>query len=360
MASIQPYTLKDGSKRYRVRWTAASSKKRSKSFRLKKDADRFALENERQEALGRLYQAPPETFADVLAAWLERYRSRVRPSTHARRKEALGPLSSFKPMTVDRITAAAVEDEILSTATKAPRQAQIALQTMKLALRDAKLRGQVVDERIFEIKPPRLEPRERRFLAWDEVDELATNTPEPYGNLVRFAALTGLRQGELFGLTDKDLDLDGGKIRVERGVYRGELVPLKTRASRRSVDLTPTAVLILRRQLLARTPNPEGLVFPSSTGAIIDDDNFRHRIFKPACVRAGLRGLAFHDLRHTYAALMVDAGAHPKYLQAQMGHSSVRTTLDQYGHLFPDANRAVLKGLEALVAGTRDHRTALV
>jgi len=57
----------------------------------------------------------------------------------------------------------------------------------------------------------------------------------------------------------------------------------------------------------------------------------------------------FHDLRHTYAALRVAAGAHPKYLQAQMGHSSIRVSLDLYGHLFPDANRSVLAELDRLV-----------
>lgn len=65
--------------------------------------------------------------------------------------------------------------------------------------------------------------------------------------------------------------------------------------------------------------------------------------------------LAFHDLRHTYAALMVRAGAHPKYLQAQMGHTSASTTLDLYGHLFPDANRSVLHSLDRLVGDDPDH-----
>jgi integrase len=67
---------------------------------------------------------------------------------------------------------------------------------------------------------------------------------------------------------------------------------------------------------------------------LLNDDNFRHRVFRPAVRRSGLTGLRFHDLRHTYAALMVAAGAHPKYLQAQMGHSSIGVTLDLYGHLF--------------------------
>jgi hypothetical protein len=53
---------------------------------------------------------------------------------------------------------------------------------------------------------------------------------------------------------------------------------------------------------------------------------------------------------------MVAAAAHPKYLQAQMGHSSIRVTLDLYGHLFPDANRGVLDSLDALTAPSTPHR----
>jgi integrase len=139
--------------------------------------------------------------------------------------------------------------------------------------------------------------------------------------MVMLAAVTGLRQGELFALRDRNVDLDAKTIRVENGTYAGELVPVKTRASRRRVDLS-------RAQLLARKPNELGLVFPSPEGVILNNDNFRHRVFRPAVRRTKLPGFRFHDLRHTYAALMVAAGAHPKYLQAQMGHSSIRVTLD--------------------------------
>ena len=64
---------------------------------------------------------------------------------------------------------------------------------------------------------------------------------------------------------------------------------------------------------------------------------------------AELGPVRFHDLRHTYATLMVAAGAHAKYLQAQMGHASIRITLDLYGHLYPDANRTVLRELDRLI-----------
>jgi hypothetical protein len=77
------------------------------------------------------------------------------------------------------------------------------------------------------------------------------------------------------------------------------------------------------------------------------------RVFRPAVRRAGLAPLRFHDLRHTYAALMVAAGAHPKLLQAQLGHTSINVTLNTYGHLFPDAFADVGQSLDHLVEGAR-------
>jgi len=117
----------------------------------------------------------------------------------------------------------------------------------------------------------------------------------------------------------------------------------------RRVDLAEAATSALRAQLAARPPNSLGLVFPSPKGEILNDDNFRHRVFAPAVRRSGIGPVRFHDLRHTYATLMVAAGAHAKYLQAQMGHASIRVTLDLYGHLYPDANRTVLRELDRLI-----------
>src|SRR6266511_828343 len=356
MAHVESYRLRDGSKRYRARWTTAGGRERSRSFVLKKDADRFVLEQERRASLGALYQAPPEALGEFALGWLDRYALRVRPSSLDRARDLTQHLDVFRTMPLDEIRPAAVEDHIAALAKRAPRQAELTLRLLKQVLANAKERGHLVDEAVFRVKPPRREPREMRFLGWDEVEELAANTVAPYGNMVMLAALTGLRQGELFALRDRNLDLEAKTVTVENGTYAGELVPVKTKASRRRVDLSATAVRVVRRQLLARKPNELGLVFPSPQGRNLNDDNFRHRVFSPAVRRTKLTGFRFHDLRHTYAALMVAAGAHPKHLQAQMGHSSIRVTLDLYGHLFPDANRGVLDALDELTAPSTPHR----
>jgi integrase len=188
-----------------------------------------------------------------------------------------------------------------------------------------------------------------RFLDWSEVEQLASETVEPYGNLVRFACLTGMRQGELFALRDRELDLGCGTVVVEAGARDGKLVRTKTAAGRRRLRLSGEAVRVLREQLLARTPNELGLVFPTPGGVVWRKDNFMARVFRPAVRRANLAPLRFHDLRHTYAALMIAAGAHPKLLQAQLGHTSINVTLNTYCHLFPDAFADVGHALDRLV-----------
>ena len=102
-----------------------------------------------------------------------------------------------------------------------------------------------------------------RFLDWPQVEQLASETVEQYGNLVRFACLTGLRQGELFALRDRAIDLARRSLLVEAGARDGQIVPTKTTAGRRTVALSGEALRILREQLLARAPNEVGLVFPT-------------------------------------------------------------------------------------------------
>ena len=351
-------------KRYRVRWETADGRKHTHptKFDRKRDADNVMGDLKRREALGELHIAPQEALASFLGVgvengtvamsgggWLGRYRQRVRPKTFANCLEILPNLLPFLTVELGQLGPRAVEDHIYAIAERAPRQAQVTLQLLKSALRNAKVRGHVVNDAVLAIRPPALERRERFFLDWQQVESLAKTMPRAYRNLIRFAALTGLREGECFGLRDEDVDLGSQTVRVEHGVYKSALVQLKTKASRRTVDLSPLACRLLREQLLARAPNAESLVFPNHQGGVQNANNFRRRVFAPGCRAAGLpTGFHFHDLRHTYAALMIRAGAEPKYLQAQMGHSSIRTTYDDYGHLFPNANRAVLGAFDQL------------
>ena len=78
--------------------------------------------------------------------------------------------------------------------------------------------------------------------------------------------------------------------------------------------------------------------------------------FKATLKRAGLRNIRFHDLRHTYASLLIDQGEHPKYIQTQMGHSSINITMDTYGHLMSVVNRDASSQLDNAIFDASEQR----
>src|SRR5262249_28052612 len=147
-----------------------------------------------------------------------------------RRKDVAQHLSELVHLRIDRVSAQVVEDLVVQVATKHPRTAQIVLQTIKMILKDARRRGQRVDERVYELKAPRYEKRPIAFLTLDEVQALAAASTEP--RLILFAALTGLRQGELFALSDDDVSSNGSAITVRNA---------KTAAGRRTLPLAKAA-----------------------------------------------------------------------------------------------------------------------
>jgi len=353
MAWKEPYTLKDDSKRYRVVWRERSGRKRSKTFLRSKDADVFALETERREQLGTLFDEPPITLGEFLPDWKARYRTLVRSSTFDRRMDIMKYLEPYKGRLMEEIAAREIEDDVTRLAHNHPRTARLVLETFKLILRNAQARGQRVDSGIFLLKNPKYERREPRFLTLEEVDALGEASREP--RLIRFAALTGLRQGEIFALQDADLNTRDGTVTVRRTLYEGHLVLTKTKASKRTIKLAGVAVQLLREQLLAR-PQGTKFVFPAPKGGPWSANNFDNRVFVPAREKSGLGDVRFHDLRHTYASLMIRAGTHPKVLQGLMGHSSMYITMDTYGHLYEGAADPAVDAFEALLRRELPHQ----
>jgi integrase len=78
--------------------------------------------------------------------------------------------------------------------------------------------------------------------------------------------------------------------------------------------------------------------------------NFASRVWKPALRAAGLPEMGLHALRHTCAAVLIAQGAHPKAIQSHLGHRSITTTLDRYGHLFDDVHERLAERVDAAYA----------
>ena len=104
------------------------------------------------------------------------------------------------------------------------------------------------------------------------------------------------------------------------------------------VDVPPQMMKQFKKWKLACPGNDLGLVFPNETGGPMSSLNMYNRKFLPVIKKAGLQ-IRFHDLRHTWISLLIDQGENIKYIQNQAGHSSIKTTIDTYGHLMKDVNK---------------------
>ena len=128
--------------------------------------------------------------------------------------------------------------------------------------------------------------------------------------------------------------------------------PTKTR-TRRTVTL-PAILVEMIGEHLARYPSESGHVFTSPGGGPVRHRNYMARHFGAAVEASGLpAGLRFHDLRHTCAAILIAQGWNPKQIQARLGHASVKTSLDRYGHLFDGHDVELLEGLDSVVRAAR-------
>ena len=174
---------------------------------------------------------------------------------------------------------------------------------------------------------------ERRYLTREQLARLLAEVADDWRPLFELLASTGLRISEAIGLRvmDASLDLDPPRIRVRRAIVGGQLTSPKSRHGRRTIPISDS--LAGRLALLSEGRDGSELLFRGSRGAALRPGNLRYRVMIPAAERAGVPWARFHTLRHTCAALLIDAGASPLRLQRWMGHHSAAFTLDNYGHL---------------------------
>ena len=202
---------------------------------------------------------------------------------------------------------------------------------------------------------------EQRFATMSELLEIAALAPERYRVLMLTAGLGGLRQGELFGLRRRDLDLEKGVVRVRRKRLRldsGEVIENepKSGAGQRTVTLPDQVLELLEAHLERFTADGDAAyVFTSENGQPIDRNNFRKRIWLPIVSAIGLEDLRFHDLRHTAGTLAARTGATTKELMVRLGHSSPNASL-VYQHASADRDQKIADGLTELFRKAEDKK----
>jgi integrase len=180
--------------------------------------------------------------------------------------------------------------------------------------------------------------------------KLVTNN---YRLMISFAVFTGCRMGEILGAAWSNLDWKSGQFHVRRTFKEGQFDKPKTRTSYRRLTL-PTFLLKELKVWRLACPNSQyDLVFPNLDGQPMSHANLLQRGFYPALKRAGIRRIRFHDLRHTFASLMISNGEDIVRISRLMGHANASFTLNVYSHLVPREHDASGDRLAALVFGNK-------
>jgi integrase len=191
---------------------------------------------------------------------------------------------------------------------------------------------------------------EARCLTKEQVRRLLDASSPTLYPIVYTAIWTGLRQSELFGLKWCNVDLVNRKLKV-RQAYRPQYgeTTLKSRYSRRTVDLSANLVNVLMAHRAKTAGGPNDYVFRNKAGNPIDYHNIVHREYNQALNKAGIERLTWHAMRHTFASILIDRKVNIKIIQKLMGHADIGTTLNVYGHLFPDSMDGICNEIDGAI-----------
>lgn len=312
------------------------------------------------------------TVSEWLDVWLRDYCAHIRPGTrriyearcaHIRRSIGNIRLSVLSPAHVRRVLADAQREGLASSTTAGIRN------LLSVALTRAVEARLIRENPAASVKPPKVVPvREMHIIDRPQIPAFfaaAQNTP--YGSAIIFLLLTGLRVGELLGLTWSCVDFAASQITVSRQLVRTggahALAPTKTGETRKLL-LLPDAVALLRAQRVRQTEQRVAAGHMWTSGAPHDDLVFRQA--NGRCIDSktialhtrhvgqliGIPGLHPHDLRHSYAVAALRAGMDVKTVQHNLGHASAAMTLDVYAKYTEDAGAAAARLLSAYFSGS--------
>lgn len=349
--SVSPYTLSDGTERYRARWWDAG-RLCSRSFADEQAARAFLIDLATDRRVGRYTPVSVMTVKQAVESYLRRNAERWSTNTQASYRQVAA--SHVYPhlgneriagLTTSRVQAWIDKLKQKGLAPSTVRNAHIIVRgtCADLVRMDELPRNPANDVRL----PTR---KHAKKAVWSEqqvsaVIHAASELYPQMAVLYRVALTTGMRPGELRALMWKDIDFDAGTITCERTITRDERfrqeVGTTTKTSRsRTIAVPPSTMQALRehrtRQLERRLATTgwmnTGLVFERGNGQMAAQETLR-KMHARICKAADVPIIRMHDLRHTAATLLLRRGVPAKVVSEILGHASISTTLDIYSHV---------------------------
>ncbi len=340
---------------YQIGWREPDGKQRYKTFKRYEDARRFKSDVEGRIDRGTYLpldsrKRPLGQYMDLVLGAGDLADSTL--AVYSYRRSHTGLLEGKPIGDVSSADIRRVLGEMEQQGIGAPTRASVRKLLSKVfnaAVRD----GVLVRNPVSSVPNPRSERREIQVYTPQEIMALADAITPSLRGAVLLSAYGGLRGGEVCGLRVQDVNFLAGTVSVVQAVrlVRGRAVlgPPKTKASRRTVNVPRFVIEALNvegdangRGLGSSSPvedpgtlatsYPSTLLFPATHGGLNSSKSLG-TAFRAALKKNGLDG-TWHMLRHTSVALAIQQGAHPKTIQSRLGHETITTTLDVYGHLF--------------------------
>jgi integrase len=364
MATLERREQTPGKVTYRVRWWA-DGKQRSKSFKVHAEARRWKAVLEGDLVNGS-YVDPKDgavTLASFISENHETLMMHVRSSTRVRAEGIyrghIVPTFGHLPLTALSVPLVQtwVQSMMLTMSNASVRKNVFVLSKVcDLAVSYGLIRANPCQA----VRLPAESKREQRFLTHTEAWTIAEAVEPRFKAMVLVAVFGGLRFGEICALRRSNIDTDRNTIRVNQTLVdaKGAVAfgPPKTKTSVRTVTIPRSIMAELVEHMDKYTGHePESLVFTGKRGVVVRRHWFYRHYWTPSVTAAGLAGLRFHDLRHTFVALWIHAGRNAKEVSKAAGHSTVAFTLDRYGHLYDTDSDTLADELDTLLGHMRPH-----
>lgn len=346
--------------RWRARWRDPDGRTQSKIFDRKLDAENFLKRIEVAKLEGSYVdpKAGRQSFAEYARQWAAAQPHRA--STAASVQSILDThiIPRFGDRTIASIRTSEVQAWVAGLEL-APSTAGVVYGKLAAIFNAATADRIIVRSPCVRIRLPRSEGAEVVPMSPEQVATMAERVGDRYGAFVVLLAGSGLRPAEGLGLTVDRVNFLKRSLRIDRQLVTvakkaPALAPPKTPTSVRTIPVPQAVLDALALQIERFGTGPDGLIFTDAKGDPIRRSALGHQ-WRRAAAKVGLLGFTPHDLRHYAASVLIDSGASVKAVQRHLGHKSAKTTLDVYGHLWPESEdvtrKALESGLAAIVPG---------